>query len=198
MTFDQKALTFGKRESIILCLTKTTNIMVTIKQEEIQKILGIMQNHGITVADIKDALENARRPKNPRAFDLLIEVNGAKMRVSFDEGKDKNPIAIFPRSDLNSFLYLDETQETTCPAKLDDRRSLLTENFSGLLWDVRPELNARLRQLGKPELTGDYWGYAHEYSGCGYYMARFDFKKHLEFTYYDAKHRAKIRRMGRI
>lgn len=172
--------------------------MGTIKQDSIQQILGIMQNQGITVAEIKEAEENARRPKNPRAFDLLIVVNGAKMRVSFDEGKDKDPIAIFPRKELTSFLYLDEEPETVCPARLEDRRSLLTENFSALLSDVRPELNLRLRQLGKPELKGDYWGYAHEYSGCGYWMARFDFRKQLEFNYYDANHRAKIRRMGRL
>ena len=172
--------------------------MGTIKYDETLKIVAKMQNFGITIEDIKEVEENARRPKNPRPFDLLIIVNGAKMRVPFDEGKDKNPIAIFPRKDLTSFLYLDEEPETTCPAKLEDRRTLLTENFSALLSDVRPELNARLRQLGKPELLGDYWGYAHEFSGCGYYMARFDFRKHLEFNYYDAKHRAKIRRMGRL
>lgn len=172
--------------------------MGTIKKTETLKIIGIMQKYGITIADIKEEEENIRRPKNPRAFDLLIEVDGTKMRVPFDEGKDKNPIAIFPRKDLTSFLYLEEEPETVCPARLEDRRQLLTENFSALLYDVRPELNARLRQLGKPELVGDYWGYAHELSGCGYYMARFDFRKQLEFSYYDANHRAKIRRMGRL
>lgn len=172
--------------------------MGTIKQDEMNKILAIMQNYGITVADIKEAEENARRPKDPRAFDLLIVVDGAKMRVSFEEGRDKNPIGIFPRKDLGSFLFLDEEPETVCPAKLEDRRQLLTENFSALLSDVRTELNMRLCQLGKPELKGDYWGYAHEYSGCGYWMARFDFRKQLEFSYYDANHRAKIRRMGRL
>lgn len=171
--------------------------MNEIKKTEIQKILQVMQNQGISVAEIKEAEENARRPKNPRAFDLLIEVNGAKMRVSFDEGKDKKPIGIFPRKDLSSFLYLDEEPETSCPTRLEDRRTLLTENFSALLHDIKTELNVRLRQLGKPELKGNYWGYAHELSGCGYWMARFD-PRIFDFNYFDEKHVAKVRHMGRL
>ena len=55
--------------------------------ESVHHILAIMLDNNISVDDLTQAL----RPKN-ETFDLVCEIDGKLTRVSFEDGKDKNPI----------------------------------------------------------------------------------------------------------
>lgn len=172
--------------------------MKTMKEQTIDQILKQMKTGGVSVSDLIEAQENAKA-KKMQAFDLLIIENGVKKRVPFEEGKNcVVKLGIFPRKDNQNYIELVESDPVSCPLELDERRKLLTENFAGIISDVREELNAKLREIGAPEVKGDYWGYAHEWSGCGYWMARFDRRSDLDFSYYDDKHVAKVRKTGRF
>ena len=168
------------------------------KEKELQEILRIMQTTGITVEDI---ITEQKRVKNKKlqAFDLLVVIDGVKQRVPFEQGKDcPVKLGIFPRPNNSSYIELTESDPCSCPLELEERRKFITENLADLLDDVKDELNVRLREIGAPEIDGKYWAYAHEWSGCGYYIARFSPKDRLVFTYYDEKHVAKVRRVGRF
>ena len=168
------------------------------KKEALSKILAIMDEHGdLSVADISAALRARQYPKPEENFDLLIEVAGKKKRVPFEEGKSKNPIGIFPRNGLKFYIELDETGMAEFPNE-EAKAAFPDEEMCTLMQDVRNELNEKLRELGKPILSGDYWLNGHELSGhIGYHMARFRDGK-LKVDYYDASRRAKIRRFGRF
>lgn len=170
--------------------------MQITKQEAVQQILGIMQDNNITVADINAMIKAQSRPQINESFDLLCEVNGTRKRLPFDTGKDLNPIAIFPRQNLKFFLSLEETGMIPFPP-VKDKDQLLDEDLCTLLMDVRPELNEKLRELGKPILSGDYWLNGHEFSGVGYWIANIR-EDRLRVDYYDARSVAKVRHIGHL
>ena len=160
--------------------------------EEVHQIMSIMQENEISVDDITRAL----RPGTSETFDLVCLVDGKPTRVPFEEGKDKNPIGICPKKKLKSYLSLEETGMVSYP-DLSEKDKLADEDLCILFMEVRPELNERLRELGKPILSGDYWINGHELSGIGYWMARIREDK-LKVDYYDAQHKAKVRKIGHL
>lgn len=157
--------------------------------ESVHHILAIMLDNNISVDDLTQAL----RPKN-ETFDLVCEIDGKLTRVSFEDGKDKNPIGICPKKKHNFFLFLDETGMVEFP-DINEKSNLADEVLCRLMMEVRPELNEKLRELGKPILSGDYWINGHEHSGIGYWMARIRQDK-LIVDYFDARHTAKVRKIG--
>ena len=161
--------------------------------EAIPQILKIMNENELTVDDISQAL---RAQKNAETFDLVYEADGKFIRVPYEEGKDKNPIGIIPRKKYNFFLYLDETGMSPFPP-IEEKDQLPDEVLCNLLMDVRPELNEKLRELGKPILSGNYWLNGHEFSGIGYWMAHIR-EDVLKVDYYNIKHTAKVRKIGRL
>ncbi|MEE6206640.1 MAG: hypothetical protein VZR95_01120 [Alphaproteobacteria bacterium] len=170
--------------------------MPITKQEAVQQILGIMQDNNITVADITATIKAQSRPQVQENFDLLCEINGIRKRLPFDTGKDLNPIAIFPRQNLKFFLSLEETGMISYPAA-NEKEQLADEDLCTLLMEVRPELNEKLRELGKPIVSGDYWLNGHELSGVGYWMARIR-EDQLKVDYFDASKKAKVRHIGHL
>lgn len=161
--------------------------------EVVPQILKIMNDNEITVDDITQALHAL---KNAETFDLICEIDGKFARVPFDEGKSKNPVGIVPRKKYPFFLYLDETGMSAFPP-IEEKDQLLDELICNLLMDVRPELNEKLRELGKAILSGDYWLNGHEFSGVGYWMAHIREDK-LKVDYDNTKHTAKVRKIGRL
>lgn len=171
--------------------------MSMTKEEALRKILGIMDEQGeLSVADISVALRARQHPKPEEKFDLLIESFGELKRVPFDTGKNMAPLGIFPRNGLKFYIELDETGMVPFP-ELATKDKLPDEEMATLMSEVRNELNEKLRELGKPLLSGDYWMNGHELSGIGYWMAKYRDGK-LRVDYYDASRRAKIRKFGRL
>lgn len=167
------------------------------KTEAVSKILAIMDAEKVSVAEISAAMRARLYPKPDETYDLLVEVFGEKKRVAFESGKNMSPIAIFPRKDLKFYIELDETPMTEFPSE-EEKSNFMDEEMATLVQGVRDGLNDKLRELGKPILSGDYWLNGHELPGhIGYHIARFRDGR-LEADYYDAYHRAKVRRFGRL
>lgn len=171
--------------------------MSMTKDEALQMILGAMDESEVSVAEISAALRARQHPKVDETFDLLIVENGGYKRVAFDAGKDASPVAIFPRKNLKFFLELDETGMVLFPdAKA--KEDFPDEEIATLIMDVRDQLNEKLRELGKPILSGDYWLNGHELNGhIGYWMARFRDGR-LIVDFFNASRKAKIRKIGRL
>ena len=170
--------------------------MSKTKEEALKIILGAMDECEISVADISAALRARQHPKPEEKFDLLIESFGELKRVPFETGKNMDPLGIFPRNGLKFYIELDETGMVAFP-DLAVKTELPDEEMAVLMSEVRNELNEKLRELGKPLLSGDYWLNGHELSGTGYWMAKFRDGK-LRVDYYDSSRKAKIRKFGRF
>lgn len=166
------------------------------KEEALRVILGAMDESEVSIAEISAALRARQHPKPEENFDLLVESFGELKRVPFDTGKNLAPLGIFPRNGLKFYIELDETPTVPFP-DLAVKAELPDEEMAVLMAEVRNELNEKLRELGKPLLSGDYWLNGHELSGTGYWMAKFRDGK-LRVDYYDASRRAKIRKFGRL
>ena len=166
------------------------------KKEAIQQILGIMQENELTVSEILAAQKAKNNPKVEETFDLLCEINGEMKRVPFETGRDLNPKAIFPRKNLKFWLELDETGMIQFPAEKEKDR-LLDEDLCTLVLEVRTELNEKLRELGKPLFSGEYWMNGHELSGIGYWMAIIR-EDRMRIDYYDSTRKAKVRYIGHL
>ena len=170
--------------------------MSKTKEDALKVILGAMDESEVSVADISAALRARQHPKPEENFDLLIESFGELKRVPFETGKNMAPLGIFPRNGLKFYIELDETGMVPFP-ELETKSTLIDEEMATLIMEVRNELNDKLRELGKPILSGDYWMNGHELSGIGYWMAKYRDGK-LKVDYYDASRKAKIRKFGRL
>lgn len=171
--------------------------MSKTKEDALKVILGAMDESEVSVADISAALRARQHPKPEENFDLLIESFGELKRVPFETGKNMAPLGIFPRNGLKFYLELDETGMVPFPDE-KAKAEFPDEEMCTLMQDVRNELNEKLRELGKPILSGDYWLNGHELPGhIGYHMARFRDGK-LKVDYYDASRKAKVRKFGRL
>ena len=162
------------------------------------KVIEAMQKNEVTPAEIMEALSKPK-PQSGERFDLLIEENGELKRVSFEEGKDKSPKAIFPLNDFPTYLFLEETGMQLFP-DLKDKERLMDEHLCMLIKPIRHELNDKLEVLGKAPLRGEYWLNGHEFSGTGYWTVKF-YEGELkwmprEIEYNNPKHTAKIRYIG--
>ena len=123
------------------------------KQNEIESIVNTMMQHNITVEEISKHFHQVFKEDSP--FDLLCVQDGEFKRVSFDIGKELNPIGIFP--DKASPYYL-------CLAKLRGKKSSLnideskvpTVDFFNLLFTKRKLLKKAFTELGIYDMEGAY------------------------------------------
>ena len=139
--------------------------MSKTKEDALKVILGAMDESEVSVADISAALRARQHPKPEENFDLLIESFGELKRVPFETGKNMAPLGIFPRNGLKFYIELDETGMVPFP-ELETKSTLIDEEMATLIMEVRNELNDKLRELGKPILSGDYWTNGHELSAA--------------------------------
>ena len=162
------------------------------------KVITAMAESEVTPAEVTEAL-NKPKPGSGERFDLLIEEDGKPKRVAFEDGKDKNPKAIFPLNDFPTYLSLEETGMQLFP-DLKDKERLMDEHLCMLIKPVRHELNDKLEVLGKAPLRGEYWLNGHELSGTGYWTVKF-YEGEMkwiprEIEYNNPKHTAKVRYIG--
>ena len=125
-----------------------------MKNKIINQILSLMAEHDVSVNEIVQA-GNCQVYKDWHAFDLLCVSDGRLLRTSFLEGKELNPIAIFPFADNNIALFLRECQaEERCFVTEQDVPSIeYWKNIDG----IKTELNQKLTELGAPIVDGVYF-----------------------------------------
>jgi len=168
------------------------------KDEAVKQILGIMAANGVTVLDIENAVKAQQCPKEEENFDLLCNINGKLTRVSFEQGKDMAPIAIFPFNKSNFYLMLDETGMVTFPP-VEEKKDLMDDTQCTLVTTNRTELNEKLRELGKPILSGAYWLNGHEHGDhIGYWKAVIRGSNIPDIGYDYKDDQAKVRKCGRL
>ena len=121
-----------------------------MKRQIINQIIQLMENMGITTEDIIIATnERACR----KAMDLLCEVDGVKKRLSFEEGKSKKIVGIFPFAN-DIFLYVEERETVRTDV---DETKIPSRDIFDELHKVRAELNEALSSLGLPIVDGFYF-----------------------------------------
>lgn len=169
------------------------------KELVLQDIVRTMAEHNITIGDVDNAQKEYKRAQfaEKETFDLLVDISGERKRVSFEEGRTENFVAIYPFKDSDVYLELDETGETEYPP-LENQNRLAHVDFIGAVMSVRPELNEKLRQLGKPILSGRYWVKGYEHPGhAGYWEVQVRQDK-MDTGYGNPGVRAKVRYVGRL
>ena len=88
-------------------------------------------------------------------FKLLVAHGDTARRVSFEEGKDKKIIGIFPFDYSPVFLFTDESDFRT---RLGiDVDALPTIGFWKSFMSVKDELNKTLDELNLPIVEGEYF-----------------------------------------
>ena len=150
--------------------------------------------HSISMEEIKEEVAAVKREMiaKQETFDLLIVVDGQERRVPFDVGKDACPVAIFPFKDQDIYISLDESGECLYPRS--EQSNLPSVGFMEEVMDVRPELNERLRQLGKPILSGQYWVRGYSLDICYWYVLIR--KNEIKRDFGDAEAVGKVRLVG--
>lgn len=123
------------------------------KKSVIIEILRKMKANEITFADL-----TAEMTSNPdllqQKFDLLCLIDGVPKRLPFDEGRTKNPIAVFPfAGDWYLELAQDEgvLRHRVTESRLPDRDIWLE------IYKIQDPLNIQLRAMGCPPLEGMYF-----------------------------------------
>lgn len=122
------------------------------KHGKVLQIVELMKKHGISLSEISEAI---KKEQTNASFDLLCKVDGALTRVSFEEGRNKSPIGIFPFQD--SLAYVELCESSFMPRFIAKETSLPTIEFFEKLFAIRDELNRRLKQLQCPIIEGDYF-----------------------------------------
>lgn len=161
------------------------------KKKVLPFILMLMDEVGATVDDIREAQILARRSKYAdERFDLLVEVEGERRRVPFEEGKTMKPIGLFPRNSSRFFILFGVSQPAPYP---DELRSQMADKHVAekVIAPVLPELNAKLKEVGIAPLSGRYWIDGMEHSGNGYWVLVCN-KLSGDVTYLDERHKAQI------
>ncbi|MBQ9271351.1 MAG: hypothetical protein IJ218_03705 [Alphaproteobacteria bacterium] len=123
------------------------------KKARIVQILREMKLDGITLKDLSREMT-----ENPdflaQKFDLLCLVNGVPHRLPFDQGRHKEPIGIFP---FAGNWYLELTQDESQPRSSANEQRLPDRDIWLELYKLQDALNAQLRAMGKPLLSGSYF-----------------------------------------
>ncbi len=88
-------------------------------------------------------------------FNLLVSHGDTVRKVSFEEGKNKKIIGIFPFSYSPVFLFTDESELRKRLGA--DPNSLPHIGFWKSLMSVKDELNKALTELNLPIIEGDYF-----------------------------------------
>ncbi len=166
---------------------------IMTKELALQNIRDIMQQCNLSLNDVSNYLGTMAISN----FDLLCVIDGKKKRVSFPEGKELNPIGIFPFKSDNSYLEFEQRDITY--RQFADERRLPTESFYKKINAIRVELNESLRFLQKPVLYGSYFAIS-DYHKDANFIVFFDERnaESLPSDFYNNDEQAQIRYWGTI
>lgn len=126
------------------------------KQNEIESIVKTMMQHNITVEEISKHFYQVFKENSP--FDLLCVQDGKFKRVSFDIGKELNPIGIFPDKASPYYLCLDKLWGKKSSLNIDESK-VPTVDFFNLLFTKREQLKKAFTELGIYDMEGTYLVY---------------------------------------
>ena len=166
---------------------------IMTKELALQNIRDIMQQCGLSLNDVRTYL----RTMAISNFDLLCVIDGKKKRVSFQDGKELNPIGIFPFKSDSRYLEFEQTMYTY--RKFSDEKRLPPESFYKKINTIRVELNECLSLLKKPVLYGAYFAISDYLKDVNWIVA-FDERntESLPNDFYDNDEQAQIRYLGTI
>lgn len=162
------------------------------KKRAILGILRTMHLNGITINDL--VCEKSSNPEFlPHKFDLLCLVHGVPKRMSFDEGRNLHPIALFPFATGNWYLELAQ-DDNMLRCNVDEKR-LPDRDIWLELYKLKDDLNAQLLVMDQPPLSGSYFAHG----GNLNWIVRFDEEKtSMPENYYDPETVANIRYCGSL
>ena len=167
-----------------------------MNQKIIKRIVGLMNLHGISLEDLAKELNQGKKVKLVNEhFDLLVEINGKKKRVSYQEGKELKVLGIFPFKQLNVYLESDETEETY--RRGADEQRIPSLSFWQDLASYREKLNKDLADLNKPVIEGFYFATtAYGSSDLNWIISYRKGEKFMGSDYYGDQEKARIRYLG--
>ncbi len=120
-------------------------------------------------------------------FDLLCEVNGVKKRLPFNEGKNLNPIGIFPFKETGLYLLLNEFGECERTTVAEDKIPTLYQWMQ--IFNQKEDINCALMQLKKPVLNGNYFARQHNMN----WIVLFSNHSPMPADFFEKNAQAKIR-----
>ena len=163
------------------------------KEKALMKIVKIMKSNNLTIEAVVDFV--GKQNYQLLEFDLLCSVNGVLTRLSFVEGKDKNPCGLYPFKNDNRYLEFKETEVTF--RKFAKENALPDEDFCELIYPLRSQINSALSMLGQPLLKGDYFARGKMYKDLNWIISFDDNSTgQMASDYYDDSEPAKIRYCG--
>ena len=118
------------------------------KSLALEKIVSLMNDYNLSVSDISEATDS-------HEFDLMCYVNEKFVRLPYEQGKDKQVIGVFPFKDCSFYIDCDETRELETPFVL--KNYLLSMDIWEDLARIKDKLNACLKSVGLPVLSGRYY-----------------------------------------
>lgn len=163
------------------------------KEKALMKIVRIMQDNNLDSKEVIDFVkkQNSQLPE----FDLLCSVNGVLTRLSFAEGKDKNPCGLYPFEKDNRYLELKESEVTL--RKFAKENLLPDEDFCELIYFILHQINFALSILERPLLKGAYFVRGKTYEDLNWIISFDDNSTgRMSSDYYDDNEPAKIRYCG--
>ena len=160
-----------------------------MKRQIIEQIRVLMKEYDISLSEI--AYKQDKPKKVDICFDLLCMIGGQYKRLPFYTGKDRNPIAIFPFSDSNIALRLDEKPEQSRYGLAES--NIPTTMYWTQVFAIRNHLNMALKELGEPIIDGYYFAEPMIGSRPSWIVGFRDDYKTMPSDYYDSDEKAKVR-----
>lgn len=188
----------------LIIIIHILNFIINMEKEKyLECIYQIMRKNDITVAELNAYIRSKQEsaPKvvsspNKGEFDLLCHGHDATLlRLPFETGRKFSPIGIFPFSNDNRYISLDEREDKKHTDKDVETKYLLDVDFGCAVDKVKDRLNIHLKKLKKPILDGTYLADCQHMRGCGW-LIDFNVKHGFSSDYYGGNEKAKCRYQG--
>lgn len=178
------------------------------KESIITKILKTMHDNGISEKNLREyrlqhpdfwpTAQDDFLDLAPENFDLLCRVDNRLRCLPFPEGKNLNPIGIFPfafASDHTFYLELKKNEEETLRKQCREYYIPTYELWQELSY-IRPSLNRCFEEIGVSPLQGCYFSKApknHIIQHANWIISFSNESPDLLSDYYDYSQKAKLR-----
>ena len=162
------------------------------REQVIRKVINLLKESGLTIYDVHGYL----RKISHHQFDLLCRVDGEEKRLPFEEGKNNNPIGLFPFKEDSHYIEFAEVSE--CTRIHADETGLPTVGFFQEILPLMDEINACLKDLKQPVLDGYYFANKQDNLNWIVYLSGNDEAEELSVDYYGRAETAKIRYLGSL
>lgn len=131
-------------------------------------------------------------------FDVLCEINGQKLRLSFDKRKSGKVIALFPFKNEPEYIELAEYPDKKHTDKDVDEKRLPDCDFCMRIAHIKDRMNLYLKELHSPVLDGEYLADSSYMRGCGWIVGFSKKHKFISSDYYGGNQPAKLRYTGKF